>query len=160
MQDAQQQDSLTIAQAAAQLGVSVDTVRRRIRRGELDAQQVPTQRGPAWRVTLGTLHSNPGSVGSMPGSSAMHVVEAPLLAKLLTDTQAELVRKAEAAAMWQARAEHLASQVEQLQRALPAPSPERPFSGDSEHAASEPTQTPSERRNGRNGRSWWRFWAT
>jgi hypothetical protein len=38
---------LTIAEAAAALGVSVDTVRRRLKRGELRAEQAQTERGPA-----------------------------------------------------------------------------------------------------------------
>jgi len=55
MQDAQQDQSLTIAEAAAHLGVSSDTVRRRIRRRDLRAVQVPTPNGPAWRVALGAV---------------------------------------------------------------------------------------------------------
>jgi len=47
MQDAQQDQGLTIAEAAAQLGVSSDTVRRRIRRGDLNAVQMHTPNGPA-----------------------------------------------------------------------------------------------------------------
>jgi hypothetical protein len=54
-------------------------------------------------------------------SSGTAVAEAPLPAPLLADTQAELVRTAAAAAMWQARAELLGAQVERLQRALEAP---------------------------------------
>ncbi len=57
------------------------------------------------------------------------------------------VAKAEAAAMWQARAEFLAGQLEQVQLALQAParnaSQERPFLRDSEGLSIEPTQTPS-----------------
>lgn len=165
MQDLGQDGALTIAETAAQLGVSADTVRRRIRRGELAAVQVPTPNGPAWRVTLSVLHSAsstlhstaPSALPTLDGThsnGAMHV-EAPLLAQLLANTQAELVRTAAAAAMWQARAEHLGDQVEQLQRALPSPSPERPFLADSEGVPSEPTQTSSE---AHNGRPWWAFW--
>ena len=43
----------TIAEAAPVLGVSVDTVRRRLKRGELEARQVHTQHGPTWEVCLG-----------------------------------------------------------------------------------------------------------
>jgi hypothetical protein len=59
----------------------------------------------------------------------------------------ELIPKAEAAAMWQARAEMLAGQVERLQLALEAPKPDSPEiapRADSERVASETTQTPSE----------------
>ena len=72
-------------------------------------------------------------------------VEAPLLAQLLADTQAELLRKAEAAAMWQARAEILASQLSQAQdriHALEAPkeptTPEIAPRRDSDARQSEP----------------------
>jgi hypothetical protein len=43
---------LTLAEAAAALGVSIHSVRRRARAGQLVARQVPTDRGPAWRVLL------------------------------------------------------------------------------------------------------------
>src|SRR5262252_526253 len=63
---------LTIAEAAATLGVSVDTVRRRLKRGELQAQQMQTERGPVWRVALESMHSVPSTPGtnghSVPGT--------------------------------------------------------------------------------------------
>jgi len=52
MHDAQQPEGVTIAEAAAHLGVSSDTVRRRIRRGDVQAMQVHTPNGPAWRVLM------------------------------------------------------------------------------------------------------------
>lgn len=81
------------------------------------------------------------------------------LVHLVAQLQVDVVQKAEAAAMWQTRAEFLASQLEQAQLALEAPkeptSTERPFLADSEHAASAPTQTPAEpsRRA-----PWWMPW--
>src|SRR5262252_587846 len=75
---------LTIAEAAAALGVSVDTVRRRLKRGELQAQQMPTERGPVWRVALDGVHSVPStpgsnghSVPSVPSNGAEHAVHDP-----------------------------------------------------------------------------------
>ena len=41
-----------LSQAAQLLGVSVVTLRRRIKRGELDARQVSTQHGMAWEVWI------------------------------------------------------------------------------------------------------------
>lgn len=41
-----------ITEAARCLGLSVDTVRRRIRRGELDAVQMQTRAGQTWHVWL------------------------------------------------------------------------------------------------------------
>lgn len=42
----------TIAEAARQLGVSQDTVRRRIRRGHLSAHKQVTPKGRAWLVDV------------------------------------------------------------------------------------------------------------
>jgi excisionase family DNA binding protein len=66
MQDAQHDQGVTIAEAAAQLGISSDTVRRRIRRGELAAVQVSTPNGPAWRVLLGSLSTLGSALGAAP----------------------------------------------------------------------------------------------
>ena len=44
----------TLAEAAPILGVSVDTVRRRVKRGQLEARQVHTQHGPTWEVFIGS----------------------------------------------------------------------------------------------------------
>lgn len=43
---------LTLNQAASELGISVHSVRRRVRAGQVIARQVLTSRGPAWRVLL------------------------------------------------------------------------------------------------------------
>jgi hypothetical protein len=43
---------LTLAEAADSLGISVHAVRRRARSGRLVARQIPTDRGPAWRVLV------------------------------------------------------------------------------------------------------------
>ena len=43
---------VSIREAADTLGVSIDTIRRRIGKGTLSAHKVPTQRGMTWRVQL------------------------------------------------------------------------------------------------------------
>jgi excisionase family DNA binding protein len=43
---------LTLVEAAHQLGVSVDTIRRRLQRGELRGQQQPRSQGHMWLVGL------------------------------------------------------------------------------------------------------------
>jgi excisionase family DNA binding protein len=124
---------LTIAEAAAALGVSVDTVRRRLKRGELQAEQVPTERGPVWRVCVNGLagvpsvpgsngHSTPGT----PSSAAEHAMHESVemrpellrALEMLERAQSDVVAKAEAAAMWQTRAELLGLQVQQRDREL------------------------------------------
>jgi hypothetical protein len=42
----------SIPEAAATLGVSQDTIRRRIHKGELKAEKVHTPKGPAWMIDL------------------------------------------------------------------------------------------------------------
>ena len=84
----------TIAEAAPLLGVSVDTVRRRVKRGQLESRQVRTQHGPTWEVCLGTLQGEPapaaeGTEGAAQAaedrSQAMAVWAATLLAPLAAE---------------------------------------------------------------------------
>lgn len=48
-----------LVEAAARLGMSVDTVRRRVKRGELDGRKLHTQQGFKWQVRLGTPPTQP-----------------------------------------------------------------------------------------------------
>src|SRR5215213_9013440 len=59
----------TLAEAASLLNCSVDTVRRRIRRGELHATQDAGRHGPTWRVLLSATPSTVPTVGSTPSST-------------------------------------------------------------------------------------------
>jgi excisionase family DNA binding protein len=52
---ADERDLLTLAEAAAMLGVSRDTIRRGIRRGEVPAVQIGGQPGRPLRVPAGEL---------------------------------------------------------------------------------------------------------
>jgi hypothetical protein len=121
---------LTLGQAAQLLECSIDTVRRRLKRGELEQRQQPGPHGPTWYVRLPVAKGMPTQAADgMHGDAAEAAqgVTAPIsgLVELLERTQAELVRKAEAAAMWQARAELLHGQLSGLEeqlRALQAPS--------------------------------------
>lgn len=45
-------ERLTIGEAAERLGVSPDTVRRRLKRGELEGEQEQTAQGFIWRIVL------------------------------------------------------------------------------------------------------------
>src|SRR5215472_9086223 len=112
---------LSVREAAERARTSDRTVRRWLTEGKLAG----TRTVDGWTVTESDLavmldgrpspdngHSESvrtqnGHVDGHPPGRPSAVVEAPLLAQLLADTQAELVRTAAAAAMWQARAEHL-----------------------------------------------------
>jgi excisionase family DNA binding protein len=133
-------EGLTLAEAAARLGVSTDTVRRRIKRGDLSARQIDSKFGPAWVVLLPPASSlADGSHGAAPGPAEGVHGDAPApvpgvvaLVALVRDLQAELLRRTEAATAWQLRAEHLAGEVQHLRLALEAPkvAPESTLDGE------------------------------
>ena len=50
---------LSIPEAAKQLGVSQDTIRRRIRRGQVQAVQHPTPQGHVWLVEIPDTPDDP-----------------------------------------------------------------------------------------------------
>ena len=151
MQDGTAGDGwVTLAEAATLLGLSVDTVRRRVKRGELEARMVPTERGAAYRVRLPSALDTAPTVGSpepMVGSAPMQAAsgaEASELAALVRDLQAELLRRTEAAALWQGRALMLEARV----RALEAPAPQDAQEGTQEPnlgaQSREPTTEPAD----------------
>jgi excisionase family DNA binding protein len=58
--------SLTVQEAAAQLGISERTIRRRIKDGSLTAYKLPTTQGYEWRVHLDS------SAGQVDGVTTRH----------------------------------------------------------------------------------------
>jgi DNA-binding transcriptional MerR regulator len=103
---------LTIAEAAQRLGVSIDTIHRRLRRGQLSGHRQPTPQGFTWLVEIpvGLRDSKNGAPADAPAS--------------VGDTQ----RLEQMVAMLQAQLEVKDKQIEQLhvllqqaQAALPAP---------------------------------------
>src|SRR5579864_3054988 len=117
-------------------------MRRRVRRGEYQRRQVRTRHGPAWQVRL-----NPGAQGEPTVAPTDEPTVAPMVNGAATvselvaylrerdqvrDQELERVRsdaqaKADAAALWMARAELLATQLQQAQErilALEAPRPD------------------------------------
>jgi hypothetical protein len=175
-------DWLPLSQAAQAEGISLDAMRRRVRRGEYQRRQVRTRHGVAWQVRL-----NPGAQGGTHGGSTVDTdapwvapTDAPTVAptvdpgalvdgqlvvylrerdEQLAQIQAELLARSEAAATWQARAEMLLVQLQQAETrllALEAPRTVPDALGrDSGAVRVEPTQAPAE---GRQGRPWWQFW--
>lgn len=114
-------EGLTLSEAAGQLGVSKDTVRRRVKRGELQGWQVETKFGPEWRVALDAA-STPQPMGA-----AVDAAGVSDLVRLLSHTQADLVQAVSAASMWQGRAELLAGELaaaRETVKALTAPKEE------------------------------------
>jgi len=142
--------------AAARCGVSERTVRRWIASGQLQADK----RGQSFRIPLEALeqhvHNDSGHAADSCGEAdtvaaflpenrdtPQQISEAGHLATLLRETQAELVQKSEAAAMWQARAEMLASEIGRMKALEATPAESAP-------AVPDPVAQPQ--------RPWWRFW--
>ena len=103
----------SLADAARALGVSEKTARRRAKAGQLEARRIPTQRGPAWQVRVPTTGDTEGRVDSQ-GTQTDHGATMLELVRLV----GELQPKAEAAAMWQARAELLADRLDRAESQL------------------------------------------
>ncbi len=159
-----------IAEAARQLGVSIDTVRRRIKRDEIVAERRETPQGFVWWVCLdgpaevgsaaayadAEMGADPptqtAQVGTLPPKRQQS--EAPHLAALVRELQVEVLRRTEAATAWQVRAEVLAHQLaaaEEKIKALEAPKPD---------PEAEPTPDPFPQPLPPNSDTapWWRRW--
>ena len=119
---------LTLADAAPQLGCSVDTLRRRVKRGEIEARQVRMRHGPTWQVRLeslpkvddvpravadGTPTVDP-RVGSVPRHNADGVATVELV-RLVGRLQEENRQLAGQVGFLQAQTQQLQDQVKLLQ---------------------------------------------
>jgi len=143
---------ITLAEASERSGLSVDALRRQLKRGRLVSRQEQTRYGPTWLVNAGVLPSVSARLDGAPRVAAMVGVEGSAMLVLVEHNkqlQVELIAKAEAAAMWQARAEMLASQLDQVQLALEAPKAELVATAST--PAAEAVSAPAVR-------PWWRFW--
>jgi len=150
--------------AASALGLSVHAVRRRLRSGELAGRQIETKFGHAWLVQVDRADGNaaPAQPLRPPSEGAAQPLRSPGdtpsatpyegggdaslagLVELVRELQGEVVRRSEAAAMWQARAEFLAGQLEVSRaevKALAAPQQAVEASGAPE-SPEPPTETP------------------
>src|ERR1700737_3870574 len=140
---------LTLADAAAKLEISLDAMRRRMRRGDVQRRQIRTRYGLTWQVRL---DGPPADTGTTLAATVGPTVQALLPSLRERDQQrdSEVAQLREDLARARAdlvdHAAQLAEAREQL-RALTAPVPttsqERPFLGDSEGVSVEPTQTSS-----------------
>ena len=68
--------NVSIDEAARHLGVSQDTIRRRIRNGELDAHQVERPQGYTWRVEFPDEQAN-DETAEVVGAVSGELLEAP-----------------------------------------------------------------------------------
>ena len=175
---------LSAREAADYCGVSEKTIRNWLQLGRLSADKSAR----AFRIPQAQLDAlrqdgprSPRGADRQPAGSAEdvraegpHVLTAAEVLALVREAQAETIAKAEAAAMWQTRAEVLAIRLEQAERrllALEAPRPHQTATAARETAeAPDPPSEPSElipaaspvpqpippEPNG--GSPWWRRW--
>jgi hypothetical protein len=126
---------VSIREAATRLGVSADTVRRRLKRGELGGEQEATPQGFVWRVEVPveTQPTAPAEATNAAQAASVLVEDALEAARLrervdgLERLVGELRGERDA---WQAQAERhegaarelriLVRQAQELSRALPA----------------------------------------
>ena len=175
---------LSLTDAAIALGIHVDTLRRKVRQGQFESRKVPTKFGESYQVRLKGVDEldqdlvNPRSNG---GPTPVQASLDPALSELVQlisklqddnqkavkELQAQVVEKAEAAAMWQARAEMLSFQLQGAQetiRMLEAPK----LQANEAVVIPESPQEPPETAEGRevmpepidqHREPWWRrFW--
>ena len=73
----QEAGSLSLKEAARQLGISERTIRRRIQDGSLEGYKQATEHGYEWRVCLGSIRADPSGMptGILP---ALPAVRRPL----------------------------------------------------------------------------------
>ena len=144
MQETAENGWLSLAEAATALHCSVDTVRRRIKRGEITAKQVATQRGPAWRVLLGSLPGNLPPVEHVAPQPAEHAADGAgmvalvhLVGRLQEENrtlagqvgflQAQMQQAHETIRALQAGAEHEPSTTADPETSSPAPQADQPW---------------------------------
>ena len=135
-----------MVEAAHQLGVSVDTVKRRIQKGELKGRQQPRPQGFVWLVEMPEETNLPGShPANTPVDTAVMAGELRRLEEMVQFLKAELNGRDIQIELWKQEAEAHREQLQakdrqieqlhvllqQAQAALPAP---------------------------REGHAWWRFW--
>jgi len=122
-----------LPEAAQRLGVSVDTIKRRLRRGELKGQQEPRPQGYTWLIEI--PESEPTSMAGSNASSTADLdsatVEIVNLRAMLEMAQAQIGAQQDELTSKNEQIRELHVLLQQAQPALSAP---------------------------RGGWSWWRFW--
>jgi hypothetical protein len=108
---------LTLQVASQRLGVSIQTLRRKIKKGKLESRQVESIHGMTYEVCIAPDYHTMERVGwgSSPKAETSGNREILALLHKLQDENRELhqeaIAKSEACAMWQARAEMVSLQL-------------------------------------------------
>jgi excisionase family DNA binding protein len=114
---------VSLPEAAQRLGVSVDTVKRRLRRGEMKGQRVPRPQGYTWLIEL--QDNQPDSMADSTASSTAELdaatIEVLNLREMLVMAQSQIATQQEELASKNKQIEQLHVLLQQAQAALPAP---------------------------------------
>ena len=105
---------MNVAEAAQRLGVSTDTIKRRLKRGELQGQRQDTPQGFIWLVAI---PESPDKVnGTVDSSSGAMATESCTMASAVADAMAKEVRRLEEMVeMLQKELDHRAQEMERMQ---------------------------------------------
>jgi hypothetical protein len=154
-------DRVTIAQAAALLGVHPNTIRNRVKAGVYDAEKVVTENGNTWMIVRNSLLNNPLPKGSQQTPSLrkprVELQATELVQDLLRPFVEDLGRVREELGAERVRREQAEKERDELRRILESRSEatrqhETASEGPSNtHASPEGQGPPQERK-----RSWWR----
>lgn len=112
---------VTIQEAAHTLGIAESTVRRRIRNGELEGQQMPTPQGYTWLVDL------PDDLAIEKEAEQEIGVESGLLRELVDSLRSHVNGLEGQLGTKDRQIEQLHVLLQQVQAALPAPSERKPW---------------------------------
>ena len=105
---------MNVAEAAQRLGVSTDTIKRRLKRGELQGQRQDTPQGFIWLVAI--PESSYKVNGTADSSSDAMATESYTMASAMADAMAKEVRRLEEMVeMLQKELDHRAQEMERMQ---------------------------------------------
>ncbi len=152
-----------IEEAAARLGITVNAVRQRIKRGTVEGYKTPagwvvvverptTDQEPTDRPTTATDHTTrPTNRRPTTTDQAGNVDLAPLAA-VISDLTRENRQLAEAAAIWQVRAVQAEERLKQLTAGDDTPT-DAPSAAPEPHHEAQPAERTSD-----TAVPWWKFW--
>jgi hypothetical protein len=107
-------DLITVAEAAQRLRVSTDTIKRQLKRGELQGQRRNTPQGFIWLVAVPESPDNGN--GTADSSSDVMATEVAAMTSAVADATAQEVRRLEEmVAMLQKELDHRAKEMERMQ---------------------------------------------
>ncbi len=120
---------LTIAEAAQRLGVSTDTVHRRLRKGELVGHQQPTPQGFTWMIEFagGPRNTNGAAPASAPAEAPATAGEVQRLEKMVDMVEQQMETLREELSRKNTQIEQLHVLLQQQAVALPDPRENRPW---------------------------------